>query len=79
MSQGNQKQAQRFHEPLVAGESPTRTAGCRHRTPNSCSKHSMPSACALVRVDRLCLAPPGSWAKQFERLLTLKNHGVDAR
>ena len=71
MSQFNQKQAKRFHEPIAAGESPRQTLGCRHRSPECCSKHSMASACALVRADGLCLARPGSWAKQFERLSRL--------
>jgi len=76
MSPRDPRQARRFHEPLAAGESPQQTVGCRHRTPHTCSKHSMASACALVRADRICLAPPGSWAKQFETLLTLKSGGV---
>jgi len=33
----------------------------------------MASACALVRADGLCLAPPRSWAKQFERLSSVEN------
>jgi hypothetical protein len=77
VSHGHLKQAQRFHEPLVEGESPRQTAGCRHRSPNTCSKHSMASACALVRADDICLAPPGSWPKQFERLSTVEHNKLE--
>jgi hypothetical protein len=77
VSRRDPKQERRFHEPLVAGESSRETRGCRHRSPDSCSKHSMASVCAFVRADGICLSPPGSWPKQFEKLLRLENHGVD--
>ena len=76
MTRRDPRQAKRFHEPLAAGESPRQTLGCRHRSPECCSKHSMPSACALVRADGICLAPPGSWPKQFERLSRLGSNKV---
>lgn len=62
------KQSKRFHEPLVAGDTPKQTVGCRHTNPAICAKNAMPSVCAFARADGVCLAPPGSWPKQFEKL-----------
>ena len=28
----------------------------------------MPTVCAFVRSDNICLAPPASWPKQFQKL-----------
>jgi hypothetical protein len=61
-------QAARFHEPLVPGDSPTQTVGCRHSNPDICSRHLVPSACAFVRTDGMCRAPSGSWPKQYAKL-----------
>ena len=61
-------QAQRFHEPLDARDTPEQTVGCRHTNPDICAKHSLPAACAFVRADGVCKAPPKSWPKQFEKL-----------
>ena len=60
-------QPQRFHEPLDARDTPEQTVGCRHTNPDICAKHSLP-ACAFVRADGVCKAPPKSWPKQFEKL-----------
>lgn len=68
MSKGSPKQAQRFHEPLVAGDTAKQTVGCRHTNPAICAKHSMASVCAFARADGLCLAPPATWSKQFVKL-----------
>jgi len=61
-------QAKRFHEPLVAGDTRERTVGCRHTNPDICAKHSMPAVCAFARSDGMCVAPPASWPKQYEKL-----------
>jgi hypothetical protein len=71
MSKGSPKQAQRFHEPLVEGDTPKQTAGYRHTNPAICAKNAMPSVCAFARADSMCLAPPASWAKQYEKLLKI--------
>lgn len=64
----NVSQAQRFHEPLDTRDTPEQTVGCRHTNPDICAKHSLPAACAFVRADGVCKAPPKSWPKQFEKL-----------
>jgi predicted nucleic acid binding AN1-type Zn finger protein len=66
------KQAKRFHEPLVEGETAQRTVGCRHTNPDICAKHSLPAVCAFARSDGMCLAPPASWPKQYEKLRQLQ-------
>jgi hypothetical protein len=33
-------QAERFHMPLLPGDSPLQTVGCRHTNPDICSKNS---------------------------------------
>jgi hypothetical protein len=60
-------QANKFHLPLHPQDSPIQTAGCR-TNPNVCGRKGLP-VCALVRADRLCLAPPSSWPRQYARLL----------
>jgi hypothetical protein len=72
VSRREPKQARRFHEPLVAGDSPEQTTGCRHTNPDICAKHSLPTVCAFARSDGMCLAPPASWPKQYEKLLQLR-------
>lgn len=72
MSRGGVKQAKRFHEPLAEGETAQKTIGCRHTNPDICAKHSLSTVCAFVRADGMCLAPPASWSKQYERLLQLR-------
>ena len=57
-----------FHAPLHALDSETQTHGCRHTTPNACAKHSLLGVCAFVRKDDICLSPPTSWKKQFQKL-----------
>ena len=66
-------QAQRFHEPLEEQDTKTQTVGCRRTNPDICAKHSMHSVCAFVRADGMCLAPPTSWPKQFEKLVQLRH------
>ena len=62
------KQALRFHEPLLPGDTPKQTIGCRHTNPAICVKNAMPTVCAFARADGICLAPPASWAKQYVKL-----------
>ena len=57
-----------FHAPLNALDSETKTVGCRHTNSDICAKNGLPKVCALVRADKICLAPPVSWAKQFQKL-----------
>ena len=66
------RNAQAFHEPLRSGDTAERTAGCRHTNPDICAKNCTPGVCAFVRVDKVCLCPPKSWAKQFEKLKAQK-------
>ena len=49
-------------------DSPCQTYGCRHRIPDNCSRHSMENVCAFVTADNLCLKPPSTWARQYEKL-----------
>ena len=60
----------RFHLPLEPSDTETQTVGCRHTNATNCGKNSMEGVCAFARPDRMCLLPPMSWPKQFERLRT---------
>ena len=62
----NNKKA--FHAPLHPLDTEKQTQGCRHTNPDICGRHSMPEVCAFVRADKICLAPPASWPKQFRKL-----------
>ncbi len=57
-----------FHAPLFTVDTEKQTYGCRHTNPIICSRHNLPSVCAFARSDKICLAPPNSWAKQFQKL-----------
>jgi hypothetical protein len=57
-----------FHALLNPLDSENQTHGCRHTNPSVCAKHSLPGVCAFVRKDNICLAPPQSWKKQYEKL-----------
>lgn len=63
-----QKQQGIFHAPLKPKDTATQSEGCRHTNPDICSNNSMPNVCSFVRADAVCLKPPKSWAKQFDRL-----------
>jgi hypothetical protein len=63
-----QKQQGVFHAPLKPKDTATQTKGCRHTNPSICGSNSLPEVCAFVREDEMCLKPPKSWPKQFERL-----------
>jgi hypothetical protein len=67
------KQPHVHNEPLREGDRPDRTVGCRHTNPDVCGKHSIEKVCAFVRDDNMCLAPPVSWKKQYERLASMKD------
>jgi hypothetical protein len=56
------------HAPLHLLDSEKQTYGCRHTNPNVCGKNSVPSICAFVRKDNICLSPPTSWKKQYQKL-----------
>lgn len=62
------KQQGIFHEPLKPKDTATQTEGCRHTNPSICGSHYLPDVCAFARSDGMCLKPPRSWAKQFEKL-----------
>ena len=52
-------------------DSPCQTYGCRHGTPNNCSRNSMENICAFVTADNICLKPPTGWPRQYEKLLKI--------
>jgi hypothetical protein len=58
----------RFHEPLNPLDTEKQTYGCRHTQPNICARNQLRNVCAFVRKDNVCLAPPLSWPKQFQKL-----------
>jgi hypothetical protein len=62
------KQQSIFHAPLKPKDTATQTEGCRHTHPDICAKKSLQNVCAFVRADEICVKPPSSWPKQFERL-----------
>ncbi len=55
--------------PLDDIENIHQTLGCRHSTPEICSNNRTPNKCAFSRQDNLCLVPPSSWKKLYEKLL----------
>jgi hypothetical protein len=61
-------QQQVFHAPLHPLDSEKQTQGCRHTSPNACAKHSLLNVCAFVRKDNICLPPPTTWKKKFQKL-----------
>jgi hypothetical protein len=62
------KQKDAFHAPLHPIDTEKQTFGCRHTNPIICSRHNLPTVCAFAKEDNICLAPPTSWAKQYEKL-----------
>jgi hypothetical protein len=58
-----------FHAPLNPFDTEDQTYGCRHTNPIICSRHSLPTVCAFVRGNNICLAPPISWRKQYIKLI----------
>lgn len=58
-----------YHAPLKDGDTANQTVGCRHTNPAICSKNLLDDVCAFVRDDSLCLAPPISWKKQYQKLI----------
>src|ERR1039457_4001046 len=58
-----------FHAPLNPLDNEKQTYGCRQIRPNFCAKHSLPGVCAFVRKDNICLSPPNSWKRQFQKLI----------
>lgn len=62
----------RFHEPLLPGDSELVTVGCRHTNASICGRHSLPEVCAFVRADGVCMSPPNTWAKQYRKLKVLQ-------
>lgn len=57
-----------FNQPLRPGDTEKQTVGCRHTNPDICAKNRLPGKCAFVRNDKMCLAPPSSWLKQYRKL-----------
>ncbi len=57
-----------FGLPLVEGDTPERTVGCRHARPHNCGKSMLINVCAYVRGDRMCLSPPEWWAREYPKL-----------
>ena len=54
--------------PLSAQDREPQILGCRHSKPDICKNNSTPNKCASVRSDEICLTPPRSWKKIFEKL-----------
>ena len=65
---GNEKA---FHAPLKLNDTETQTVGCRHTDPDICSRNMMPKKCAYARDDGICMEPPISWKKQYQKLKNL--------
>ena len=59
-----------FHAPLNPKDTEKQTFGCRHTNPDICAKNGLPNVCGLVRVDKMCSAPPRTWPAQFKKLKT---------
>ena len=57
-----------FHDSLKQGDTENKTVGCRHTNPDICGKNLMPEVCAFCREDGICMSPPASWKKQFQKL-----------
>jgi hypothetical protein len=66
-------QSQRSRDPLNEADTEKQTIGCRHGNPDLCVKNRMPSVCALARADRICLAPPRGWPKNYKRLAEFRD------
>jgi hypothetical protein len=66
-------QTQRSREPLNDADTEAVTVGCRHGRPLVCAKNAMPTVCALVRDDGMCLAPPKNWSKRYRRLAEFRD------
>ena len=64
---GNKKS--RYNEPLHEKDCREKTYGCRHAQPAICGNNSLPDKCAFTRQDEMCLVPPNSWKKLYEKLL----------
>jgi len=58
----------RFNDPLDPPDTETKTFWRRHTYPTTCPYRYLPEKCAFARDDRMCLLPPRSWAKQFQKL-----------
>jgi len=71
----NRKNTNRFHEALHEGDTSNKTWGCRHTNPEICKNHSLFMKCAFVREDNICLIPPLTWRRQFEKLSKNMNKG----
>ena len=56
------------HSPLKPEDTPYQTYGCRAYNPDICANADTPKICAFVREDCICMKPPRSWKKQFEKL-----------
>lgn len=74
MAQVNQPSSV-FRAPLRPRDTEKQTVGCRYTNPDICAKHSLPSVCAFVREDGICLSPPKSWPKQYRHLLSESENG----
>lgn len=55
--------------PLSESDSETQTLGCRHSNPDICRNNMTPGKCAFARQDGMCLVPPLSWPKIYQRLV----------
>jgi hypothetical protein len=56
------------HNPLHPLDSEKQTFGCRHTNPDICANNGIIGKCAFARKDNICLVPPSSWPKHFQKL-----------
>ena len=56
-----------YNDPLHINDTSAKTYGCRHTNPKICKNNMLPGRCAFAREDKMCLIPPSSWKKKFEK------------
>lgn len=61
-----------FHNPLHEKDEIDKTYGCRHTNPKICKNNLLPNKCAFVREDNICLVPPVSWKRQYQKLKSIR-------
>ena len=56
-----------FKAPLNEKDTREKTYGCRANNPDIC-KNNCTDYCAFCREDGMCIRPPMSWGKQYDKL-----------
>ena len=57
-----------FHAPLIEGDTPESTVGCRAFNPDNCKYYELSSKCAFKNKEGICYIPTKAWKKQYQRL-----------